>query len=370
MPKPYFKNLNGLRFVAALLVFLDHSVMFKQALNPSLNHVTYEWFTKIGGYGVKFFFVLSGFLITYLLLQEIKETKTLNIKNFYIRRVLRIWPLYFLVGIGGTILGPILLSKLGIPADGGMLTNLGFLFLFSINLQLIFFEYNRGIVEILWSVCIEEQFYLIWAPLVKFLQKHVLTLSCLAILVGFLSPFFFDFLIATYNLKLNLHNYFFTTNAFTFFGMGSLGSYLLMKHKDFLASPLFGKIAQVLVFSFLFLLIFHFIPIAPDFKKYVLDLVTAALFLHVILTAIASNSILKLENPFFNTLGKISYGIYVYHTFVLQIGLRICYKIFPTPSFWMYELVFPFTALGITVIISYLSYQYFEKFFLRLKERF
>ncbi len=365
--KPYFKNLNGLRFFAALLVFMQHSTMFKKGLSPSLNFFSDPLFNGIGGYGVKFFFVLSGFLITYLLSHEIKATGDLDIKKFYVRRALRIWPLYFLVGIGGTIVGPMVLSKLGIVAESSVGTNLGFLFLFAVNFQLIFFEYNRGIVEILWSVCIEEQFYLIWAPMVKHFQNALLGISVLAIAIGLATPFAFDLLASSTQLEMTQPNYFFTTSAFLFFGFGSLGAYLLRRNEALFEGPLFHKGIQLFGLVLSVVLIFTLIPVNPALKKYAYNFFVALLFMYVILVAIAPNSVLSLENPFLKTLGKISYGIYVYHTFVLQIMVRVFYKIFPSPSLLVYEVLFPIVALGTTVLISYLSYHWFESFFLRRK---
>ena len=93
----YFPNLNGLRFFAALMVLLHHFELFK-----SINPGTYygKFIMGIGKLGVILFFTLSGFLITYLLLIEKRETGTVQIRNFYVRRILRIWPLYFLVVLG------------------------------------------------------------------------------------------------------------------------------------------------------------------------------------------------------------------------------------------------------------------------------
>ena len=245
-----------------------------------------------------------------------------------------------------------------------------FLTFFLINIQLAFFEYNRGIVEILWSVCIEEQFYLIWAPLVKVFQRYILSLSLVAIGIGFMSPFFFNLVAEIYPLKLKLVNYFFTSHAFTYFGFGSLGSWIFINKKKLLASPLFGKFAQVIVLALIFILMFKFFSFNPIFSKYLYNLALAALFFHLILTAISSNSLINLETPILSTLGKITYGIYLYHTFVLQITLRLFYKLFPTTNFFVYEILFVVVSFGTTVLISYLSFQYFEKYFLGLKRAF
>jgi peptidoglycan/LPS O-acetylase OafA/YrhL len=118
MPQKNFKNivlfegLNELRFFAAFLVVMNHAETIR-AKNGLLNFNQYAFF-KNGGTAVTFFFVLSGFLITYLLLKENYYTNTIKIKSFYIKRVLRIWPLYYLLVVAGLFIVPFAISKLGI----------------------------------------------------------------------------------------------------------------------------------------------------------------------------------------------------------------------------------------------------------------
>jgi peptidoglycan/LPS O-acetylase OafA/YrhL len=94
--KVYFPNLNSLRFLAALLVIVHHIEQYKEMLGLSniFHNHSIQLMSKIG---VTLFFALSGFLITYLLLVEQKELGKINIRAFYIRRILRIWPLYYLI---------------------------------------------------------------------------------------------------------------------------------------------------------------------------------------------------------------------------------------------------------------------------------
>ena len=92
--KVFFPNLEGLRFFAFFVVFINHAFASLGYYNPSKTFVFVRThFLLNGNLGVSFFFVLSGFLITYLLLKEKELTGKINIKNFYLRRVLRIWPL-------------------------------------------------------------------------------------------------------------------------------------------------------------------------------------------------------------------------------------------------------------------------------------
>ena len=96
--KIYFKNLDGLRFLCFLTVFFYHSFQTESANVKSSSVYQFIKFglAENGFLGVNFFFVLSGFLITYLLIKEKELNKNINIPNFWVRRILRIWPLYFL----------------------------------------------------------------------------------------------------------------------------------------------------------------------------------------------------------------------------------------------------------------------------------
>jgi peptidoglycan/LPS O-acetylase OafA/YrhL len=94
----YFPSLNGLRFIAAFMVFLLHFAKQNWGENFDYNpEDNFIYKSVLGDVGVTLFFVLSGFLITYLLLTEQARTSTINIGKFYLRRILRIWPLYFLM---------------------------------------------------------------------------------------------------------------------------------------------------------------------------------------------------------------------------------------------------------------------------------
>ena len=88
----YLPGLNGLRAIAALSVVIAH-VSQEGIADFGLPRL---FDLPMAGYGVTLFFVISGFLITYLLISEIKKTDTVSVSKFYIRRILRIWPIYYL----------------------------------------------------------------------------------------------------------------------------------------------------------------------------------------------------------------------------------------------------------------------------------
>jgi peptidoglycan/LPS O-acetylase OafA/YrhL len=154
--KIHFSGLNALRFFAAYFVLLHHGETIRHKFGLP-NFEGYSFFQN-GALAVSFFFVLSGFLITYLLLTEIQKTGDVSLKKFYWRRVLRIFPLYYLLVIIGLIIIPVLLHFINYPntqpydtATGGVL----FLFFLSFVVNSAF---GSHLLEPLWSIGVEEYF--------------------------------------------------------------------------------------------------------------------------------------------------------------------------------------------------------------------
>ncbi|HEY4062602.1 MAG TPA: acyltransferase [Puia sp.] len=174
--KIYIPGLNGVRAIAALIVLFSHIDEYSYRFGlPAIG-----LFEKgMAGYGVTIFFTLSGFLITYLLLIEKKGG--ISIKRFYVRRILRIWPLYYLVIIIGILL---LLFLPQVKAQGNPIYGLAMFVCFLPNLA-----YTLGMtlttITPLWSVGVEEQFYLIWPWLVK-KSDNILKASLGVIIVYFI----------------------------------------------------------------------------------------------------------------------------------------------------------------------------------------
>jgi len=186
----YFTYLDALRAIAFLGVFYAHSGTIFTGTNPWVNFPLNIWgkFTVYGSYGVNFFFVLSGFLITFLLLREREKTGSINIRHFYRKRVLRIWPVYFVTLFFAAWVLPSLIS----PETYAVYTmtnphmtsaEFWYSFFFSANFyQGLSLGMAPLSIGILWSVCIEEQFYLIWPWLVKWFNPRRLLLATTAII--------------------------------------------------------------------------------------------------------------------------------------------------------------------------------------------
>ena len=165
----YQPELDGLRFYAFLGVFVCHTLPFDGAFYRRF-HLPIPWLwgavAKSGAAGVDLFFALSAFLITSILLREREETGRISLRRFYLRRILRIWPLYFLLIALGVVLAHTM-AKQSLPwyYVAGYLLFVG-------NWVHAVFGRPESICSPLWTVSIEEQFYLIWPLLMKMLERR------------------------------------------------------------------------------------------------------------------------------------------------------------------------------------------------------
>ena len=184
--KLYFPNLNSLRFIAAATVILSHVEQYKSYFGQPYIYFPIDW----GGLAVTLFFVLSGFLITYLLLVERKYYGTVSVRSFYVRRILRIWPLYYLIAVLALFILPGV-SVLQMPGISEHLARhywwkVAFILTLFPNLALAAFMEVPYAAQ-LWSVGVEEQFYLVWPVVMKFTRELVWVLLGITVVVTLLS---------------------------------------------------------------------------------------------------------------------------------------------------------------------------------------
>jgi peptidoglycan/LPS O-acetylase OafA/YrhL len=356
-PKIYFKNLDGLRMIAATLVILTHcNAVFNEAgkRNP------YSFIFSNGGkFGVDLFFTLSGFLISFLLMKEINEKGGIHTRLFLIRRILRTWPLYFATGLAGIFLGPFLLNYLN-PEYGKLSfsqywQNFIHLITFTVNFQVQYGEKNFGIVSTLWSICIEEQFYFVWPFLISFFRRNLLALFILTTLIGII---YYGFIPQKAHYS--------TIVRFYHFGIGALGAYLYLYRCSVpalqkIASFFLNKYLQVIVLALITAVIVKVIDV-PNLNTFYYGLFS----LYIILVSVSSSSVINLEWRLIRYLGKISYGLYMFHLFVIQVCFYFLVRMFHSLDGWFYP-VFMLVSYFLTVLLSSLSYELFEKYFLKIK---
>src|SRR5262245_57382334 len=180
--------LDGLRGVAILLVMLHHFTVIQPA---GAFEKWFERFAHLGMHGVDLFFVLSGFLITGILFDSKGEPHFL--RNFYMRRSLRIFPLYYAVVVFSFLLVPIILAHVAGLAgklsrfQGASEDWVWYVFYLSNFSIARVSAFRHGILDVTWSLAIEEQFYLVWALCVLFFNWRTLRGICLGAILGALA---------------------------------------------------------------------------------------------------------------------------------------------------------------------------------------
>jgi peptidoglycan/LPS O-acetylase OafA/YrhL len=364
--KVHFQGLNSLRFLAALFVVIGHVPLNQGSVG--LPHPSAAAFFYRGAPAVSFFFTLSGFLITYLLLDEERRTGGIGVKSFYLRRVCRIWPLYFAVIFFGLFFYNGLLPLLGIPyrIEYRLTTALALYSLLLPNLMNSLYTVG-GILNPSWSIGVEEQFYLLWAPAVKRVRGQLPAL-CWAVLG--VSLLFFclahDDAFGPYEWKK-----FVGQLKFHFMAAGALCAWFLHRRRDaFLRLPVFAsRLVQAALFALL--ADFYLTSFLP--WGWLGEEVLQLLLYSWLIVDVAANprNVLPLANRAFDYLGTISYGIYMLH----MIAVYTAAEVFKHSSWWhgrslpLYCLAYYGLVLTVTFLLAHLSYRWFERPFLRLKDR-
>ena len=384
--KIFFNGLNELRAFAALAVIFHHIELFK-----SRDHISslcespfFSYFIgTVGKNGVHLFFVLSGFLITYLLLKEKEKYKTILFKKFFLRRIFRIWPLYYLIVFIGFILIPFLAHNFDIfervpfyyelisnPKNYSLNAVLLYL-LFLPNLALLYFRVP-GCSQA-WSVGVEEQFYILWPLLIYvFSRKKIVWVFVLLLLIFIFSHIF----IQPDSFHLLPKNSSFTAMLTPriylilkilpseYMTIGAIGGYLYTYYKAKINSFSKSKIFYLMTVFFVFSLLFF--PLTPGYLK---DITLGFLFLILILITISENNAIVFRNKKMMYLGKISYGIYMYHPFVMFLVFPFANTYFKDNHSTLYYNLFVYSfVFCITILLSHLSYKYFESVFIKIKD--
>ena len=356
-------SLDVLRFFAFLAVFISHSILFLPAVfSGSTNDFLHKYFT-IGDLGVSTFFVLSGFLITTILLTEKNRTQTIGIISFYIRRILRIWPLYLFIVIMGAYIIPTLVHQevFAFPHTIHGIVEAWRLFTFTFNLsQYPDFLKVSVILGVLWSISVEEQFYLIWPWCIKYLRAQGIRIVLIAII---LISIVFRYIHGDNRSVVEYH----TLSVMSDIALGSLFAGLFVTFHEYMRSLgsrttwSLGIISIGIMIADIFLR-----PELLQFKVFVaLEPICFALAVLGLIMLLLQETV----HHFFKQrilvyLGKISYGLYMYHIIAMMIMLLIAKQI-PDISAWILVL----GSFVITIILATLSYQVFERPILRLKNR-
>jgi peptidoglycan/LPS O-acetylase OafA/YrhL len=359
----YRPELDALRFFAFLATFIFHRMDY---VPTSPQDSPWLWnFSTAGAFGVPVFFLLSAFLITELLTREQRKTGTINIRSFYVRRILRIWPLYFAAFIG------LCLLNIVVPGVGSNdpLAWLAFS-LFAGNWYVTIKGWIAGPIDPLWSISVEEQFYLIIPLIITVWGRRGLVWTCAIFILSSYTT------ILAYAWTKGATDEGQWTNSFVHFQFFAAGTLLSLWLK--------GRVPDLGGWQRLLLLIFSagcwVIAVAvfdvrswnpqPSFvgavPGWLLVLAGTSAFFFAFFGLSA-----KLIPEWLRYLGRISFGLYVFHSLIFWI---LFFKVVPALGFRTDSLITDIAgttiALLATIVCSHWSYQYLERPFLRLKGRF
>ena len=362
----YIKAFDGLRGLAILAVMFHHYTFYIKPDNTL--EKLFIYFSHLGTYGVDLFFVLSGFLITGILLDS-KGTPHF-FRNFYLRRILRIFPLYYTY---------LILTFLVFPTVFKLYPTFE-------NLWILFFTYCSNFIIVktgqwmhshlnpTWSLAIEEQFYIIWPFLVFFFNRNRFKKLCLLIICGAI--------LCRFAMWSTGYNYI-SIYAFTLCRMDSLalGAYFatLIREPSYNSEHMnkYAKEITVIllcVFLFLFRGNLH----RENFQVSVFGYLLVDLFmLQVLIFALYAPPGSYAQNFFSSKLlvffGKYSYAIYIFHYPVREIVRRLFINLkvneFLGTAIYS-QLAFYIVASTLSVLTALVSWNLLEKHALKLKKHF
>lgn len=371
----YFPGLNQVRMLAASAVIVYHIERAKNYCGFSNMHEAF-FFKSLGIEGVRLFFVLSGFLISFILLKEIQSSDAIDIKKFYARRMLRIWPLYYLVVVLAFFVLPPLLhptSWSSYPAFVGNLHNhffekLGLYVFFLPNLCLAKFPSVLGAGQC-WSLGVEEQFYMFW-PFLLYLCRRAVPVAIATlfavkpVLYSVLSYYAFYYhwgaqtaIQHQFEAFSNMVN----NSDFECFAFGALAAWFIVKSPD--------MVRKVMKNGFLRAVYLGVIAVSFGVDYPYRERVLAAAFSIFVLDLTFTSAKLGKLDKAVDKLGVISYGMYMFHPLILPFVVAAIALSQHTNLILGNVLVYGLT-FGLTVLVAGLSYKYFETPFLHAKKKF
>lgn len=353
----YFTNLDVLRFVLSLFVVIYHIPEISSRFGlPSFQDAPV--FMR-GNEAVYWFFVLSGFLLSFLARKEILGG-VFSVGKFIQRRIMRIWPLYYIVCVIGILLYYFILPAAGIPFENqASLQTTVLLSLFFLSNILHAFYDPGGILTITWSVSVEEQFYLLFPFLVLAffrypgVRKLIVSLFLFLFIFGYASGSVW----AGWLEKLGLY--------FELFLIGILASELLHVFEKI---SMAGKQVLLITALLLFAACFCTDLLIPDTPVYFWRFINGlcAAFVILVLSVYPKSC----HTRWLVTGGRISYGIYMYHmiviTFAVFLAKKLEYVWSGVPSY-LFVILFNAGIIFVTYVVAYFSYRYIESWFLRKK---
>lgn len=357
MSKPTLKqlpNLDSVRALAALIVVVSHIELQKMELGlPHIRPVV----RNFGSIGVTIFFVLSGFLITYLLTLEHTGKGKISIGNFYLRRILRIWPLYFVVLLFGAFVYPGHVETSALWLSAFFLPNIAFML-----------EKLPGLIDPIWSLGVEEQFYLFHPHF--FRQSRIKAIF--NTLVG-MFVFFYVLKFTASKMHWEIVSKIMYKARFDCMMLGGITSMWLVNYlrdEPYFKTPLkprllFSRPVQVGLYSFYVVYLIAAVYNASLYNDQFLSILTAGVLANL---ALNPDCVISLENKFLSFIGKISFGLYLLHKFPVELMIRSTQK-WGITNVLAQNLIIYSGAVVLAIGLAYLSFTYYEAYFLKMKEK-
>lgn len=344
----HFGSLDGLRFLCITAVIWHHTLGSAELVDRSILFVR-------GHVGVDFFFVLSGYLITTLLLREEAAEGRFSLRGFYWRRALRILPVYYLV------VGLAAFNEIVLNGETASLALVPYYIFFLSN----FMTEHIGFLDPTWSLSVEEQYYLIWPALLLLLPRRWLPALLLGLIALHLVVFLgvFDRIgitaIAAGPLRIGLGD---ATPAIL---MGTLAALALNAPAGFARlAPLFSP--KPMPWICLGLLIFALAAFPGALRGWpnmlVHGLMTATLISLVVREDNGMAALLKLRP--IERIGQISYGVYLYHLFAQGVMLAVFARLG-----WQSSGLFFLSYYALTVLAAEISFRTYEAWFQSLRHK-
>jgi peptidoglycan/LPS O-acetylase OafA/YrhL len=327
----------------------------------------------LGHYGLQYFFCGSGFLISFMILREYDKTGRFRMGFFYLRRIFRIWPAYYVL----VLLVYLLIyhtSFFDLPGMSGAFAPHAHqaIWLFLLFLpHLSEFSFPAApYLHHTYTIGIEEQFYLIWALLLKYFRKYFFVINLLILITGLLLALLHYLAFDWFNVHglriLNQIATYYDYSQLTTFSIGTLLAYYLRSGH---ASLNWFKNRYIqMAFYLLFALLVYFNYRPPVWGP---ELMTILVSFILLFATFKETSLINYSWPIWEYLGKISYGVYLFHYVALVLVLK------PMIVYWNWPLHNPFVFGGaitavllLAILLGMLSYYLIEKPFFGLKDRF